>query len=157
MNPEESSNADNGPPKRIPDEFVGHFRLLRTWKRKLEVANNRIGALGKFLEQDSAPRGFSKIIVPYIPTVTTEFSLKWHDIHHRFAKELTECLIDYWRQQKDQAVKEVDELERTLSTRCPKEVLQHIQEVITRQLTRQNPPENGRKRRRIDGSSEDVD
>ena len=105
-----ASNDETPPSGRIPDEYVGHFRLLRTWTRKLQITGNRLKVLGEYLDQDSAPRAFMKIIVPIIPVVTTEFSLKWHGVHHKFAIELTKCLIEYWEKQKSQAEEEVTNL-----------------------------------------------
>lgn len=137
---------------RIPDEFVGHFRLLRSWTRKLEVARTRTQALQKMIQHKTTPRTFMKIIQPAIPAPKTSFILKWHEAHRKYATELTLLLADFWQEFEKEANFETSRLEEDLKKGCTKEVVEHIKTTITMQLKR-NIQENQRKRRRIEDST----
>lgn len=143
------------PPARIPDEYVGHFRLLRQWTRKKEVAENRIKVLDGFKTANSAPRSFLRIIAPAVPKVTTEFSLTWHKIHLDFAVKLNEALLQYWKDLLSEAEKEANSLDTILKQECSNELYLHIKTTIDNQLAKSRQ-EVSRKRRRIADSSEST-
>lgn len=142
-------------PTRIPDHLVGHFRLLRSWTRKLEICQKRIATLSHMLQHNNTPRSFQKIIKPAIPEVTTSFSLKWHAIHHKFATELTTCLVSYWEEQQLRCTTEVNHLQTLLKEEASEEVYQHIKDTIRTQLSPKKWTDP-RKRKRIEDSPEDT-
>lgn len=91
--------------------------MLRTWKKRPQTATHRLRILDQLLDDQSAPRGFKKIITPIIPEVTSELSLRWHVVHHKFATELTEHLINYWKKYQERAQTEYDQILRVILTK----------------------------------------
>lgn len=154
--------AENPDNERLPDKFVGHFRLLRDWRKREQIAQRRINTLQDLIDKDSVPRAFQRaMITPAVPEFTPTLTLEWHHIHHEYTVALTKTLITYWQDRLQNTTTEAEKIETQIKGETSTEVYELMKKKVATQIAPKPPaqpwiPNERRTKRKIDSTNEDL-
>lgn len=117
---------------KISNKSVSRFCVLRKLNIQLTRTEHHIGYLEKCISNKSIPRSLRVNLTPQVPVITSILQIKWEEAIINFGTNLTEILLEYWQNLKENLQQEISSIFVDLQKRTSVDEIDLIKDIISK-------------------------